>query len=276
MFVLDPGVIALLALAAVLYARAVRTLSRRGFHVPRLQQGFWWIGMALLATGLLGPTAAAADELFWTHMAEHLLIADIAAPFLIAGIRTPVFLFIPPRAILVIVARSGPLRRLGRFVTRPLVALPLSIATLWVWHFGPLFEAATREPAIHALQHQSFLLANFILWWPALEPARRPMPAPLWKVGYLLAGRMGSVLMGALFLVSNRAFYPDLYGETAPRHGLTVLADQQVGAGLMMVADVVIMLSVLAIFFAQAAAQGARKDEEQAALLAGRAGRSAT
>lgn len=273
MFVFDPAVIALLALLALLYLRAVRRLARRGYDVPRGQQAMWWLGMALLTGGLLGPTAATADELFWTHMAEHLMIADLSVPFLIAGIRTPVLLFMPPREILVLVARNRPLRAFGSFITRPLVALPVSIAIIWIWHLGPLFEAATRDPVIHALQHQSFLFANAILWWPALEPSKRPMPAPLWKVGYLLAGRMGSVMMGMLFLVSNRAFYPDLYSESASRHGLTALSDQQIGAGLMMVADVVIMLAVLAIFFAKAWAEGERADAEADAesAIAGRA-----
>lgn len=275
MFVFDPIVIALLALPAFLYLRAVKVLKGRGYRVPGLQQAFWWIGMALLTCGLLGPTAAAADELFWLHMAEHLMIADLAVPFLIAGIRTPVFLFMPPREILVLVARSSRLRRFGSLITRPLVALPLSIAILWVWHLGPLFTAATRSDAIHALQHQSFIFANLILWWPALEPSRRPMPAPLWKVGYLLAGRLGSVMMGALFLVSNRPFYADLYSESASRHGLTALADQQLGAGLMMVMDVIIMLAVLGIFFTQAAAEGERKDRA-AEGLRGRGSGSST
>lgn len=257
---LDPVVIALLALSAGLYQRAVIRLRGRGYVVPRLQQGFWWTGMALLAFGLLGPLAALAGELFWTHMAEHLLIADIAAPFLVAGIRTPVFLFMPPREILVLVGRNRPLRAIGRFVTKPLVALPLALFTLYFWHLGPLFTEATRNPVVHALQHQSFLLANIILWWPALEPSRRPMPADLWKIGYLLAGRMGAIMMGALFLVSNRAFYPELYSETAKQHGLTAISDQHLGAGLMMIADVIIMMTVLAIFFTQSAAENDRSE----------------
>ena len=265
---LDPVVIALLALSAGLYQHAVIRLRRRGYAVPRLQQAFWWIGIALLAFGLLGPLAAFAGELFWTHMAEHLLIADIAAPFLVAGIRTPVFLFMPPREVLVLVGRNRPLRAVGRFVTRPLVALPLALFTLYFWHLGPLFTEATRNPAVHALQHQSFLIANIILWWPALEPSRRPMPADLWKIAYLLAGRMGAIMMGALFLVSNRAFYPDLYGATAKQHGLSAVSDQHLGAGLMMMADVAIMMTVLAVFFAQAASQNdrleARNDERAA------------
>ena len=259
---LNPVVISLLLLGAGLYLRAVKRLSGRGYRVPRLQQASWWTGLGILTVGLLGPFAAAADELFWKHMAEHLLIADVSVPFLIVGIRTPVFLFMPPKEILVLVARTKLLRSVGGFITKPLVALPASTLILYAWHIGPLFEAATHNQVVHALQHQSFILANLILWWPALEPSKRPMPAELWKIGYLLAGRMGSILMGALFLVSNRAFYPDLYGESAARHGLTAASDQHIGAGLMMLTDVVVMLTVLAIFFTKAANEGARRDAE--------------
>ena len=270
---LNPILIVLLGLVAGLYQRAVIRLRRRGYSVPRLQQAFWWIGVSLLTFGLLGPPAAYSEELFWAHMGEHLMIADLAAPFLVAGIRTPVYLFMPPREILVLVARNHTLRSIGAFLTRPLVALPLSILILYAWHVGPLFTLATREPAIHALQHQSFLLANILLWWPALEPSKRPMPAELWKIGYLLAARMGSILMGAVFLVSRRAFYSDLYAEPAARHGLTALADQQIGAGLMMMTDVIMMLTVLGVFFVAAAADGERKDAARtAALLSSRDG----
>lgn len=256
----DPVVIALLALGAGLYARAVRRLAKRGYRVGRVQQACWWLGLACVGFGLLGPLAALSDKLLSAHMAEHLLVADIAAPFLLAGIRTPVGLFMPPRDLLVAAARSHPLRSFGRFITRPLVALPLYILVLYGWHLAPAFTTATQTPLVHALQHQSFLLANVILWWPAIEPARRPMPAPLWKAGYLLGARMASVLMGAVFLVSNRAFYSDLYSSSAPAYGYTALSDQQAGASIMMVTDVVMMLGILAFFFARAASEGAAKD----------------
>jgi putative copper resistance protein D len=257
---LDPVVILLLALSAGLYARAVRRLSRRGYSVPRLQQACWWTGLLLVGSGLLGPLAALSDKLLSAHMAEHLVIADIAAPFLIAGIRTPVGLFMPPRDVLVAVARNRPVRVIGQFVTKPLVALPLYVLVLYGWHLAPAFTSATETPLIHALQHQSFLIANLILWWPALEPSKRPMPAPLWKVGYLLGARMASVLMGAVFLVSNRPFYGNLYSTTAPDYGFTALSDQQVGASIMMVTDVIMMMAILAFFFARAASAGAAKD----------------
>ena len=263
---LDPGVVVLLLLVAGMYVRAVRRLSKRGYSTPWHQQTFWWIGMSLLTFGLCGPSAAYADQLFWAHMSEHLLIADLAAPFLLAGIRTPVGLFMLPKDVLVPLARSTILRRLGGFVTRPLIALPIYVFVLYAWHLGPAFEAATRDSAVHALQHQSFLLANLLLWWPAIEPNRRPMPAPLWKVGYLLAARMASVLMGALFLVSNRAFYADLYAPGDRLHGISPVLDQRIGASIMMITDVVIMMTTLVIYFALAAADGARQDARDDAL----------
>lgn len=256
----DPIIITLLLLGAGLYLRATRRLSKRGYTVPVVQKACWWLGLSLLAFGLLGPLAALSDELLSAHMAEHLLVADLCAPFLLAGIRTPVGLFMPPTALLKSAARNKPLRRLAGFVTKPIPAVIIYIAALYGWHLGPAFTGATTGNVMHALQHQSFLIANLILWWPALEPNRRPMPAPLWKVGYLLGARLASVLMGAFFLVSNRPFYGNLYGATAPQHGYTALSDQQLGGDIMMVADVVMMLAILGFFFARAAAAGAAKD----------------
>jgi cytochrome c oxidase assembly factor CtaG len=262
---LDPIVILLLALGAGLYIRAIVRLGKRGYKVSVGQQSLWWIGMALMTFGLVGPPAAYSDQLFWAHMTEHILIADLAVPFLLAGTRTPVGLFMPPKDLLVAVFRNRVLRRLGSFVTKPLVALPLSALVLYGWHLAPAFTNATQHPLIHALQHQSFILASVLFWWPAIEPNRRPLPAPLWKIGYILAGRMASILMGALFLVSNRPFYSGLYAKSDATFGITPLADQQIGASLMMTTDVIVMMTMLGIFFALAAKEHDRKERAESA-----------
>jgi cytochrome c oxidase assembly factor CtaG len=74
---------------------------------------------------------------------------------------------------------------------------------------------------------------------------------------------MASVLMGALFLVSNRAFYGDLYSATEAAHGISPVADQQIGASMMMVTDVVVMLVMLGIFFSLAAKEYDREEAAQ-------------
>src|ERR671932_708004 len=119
MFVLDPAGIALVAVLLALYGRAVAVLGWRGYRVPRAQQALWYSGVALMAIALLGPPDALADDLLSAHMGQHLLIADLAAPLLLAGARTPVLQFLLPRAVLVPLARTRWLRALFRTLRRP-------------------------------------------------------------------------------------------------------------------------------------------------------------
>lgn len=264
---LDPVVLAALLAPAALYVRAVRILRRRGVRVSHVQQGAWWIGMTLEVIGLVSPLDAYADQVLSAHMAQHLLIGDVAAPFLLAGIRSPVLVFLLPRPVLVALARRGALRRAFRFARRPLVALPIYIATIYGWHLAFLFEAALRHPAIHALQHQSFVAANLLLWWAVLEPKRRRMPGDLWKIAYIFAARMSTMFLGMGFVFAHGALYGGFYGERAMRYGFTPLGDQQTAGGMMMILDIVIMFLALCYFFWHAAAEGARTDAADRAVV---------
>jgi len=244
-FALDPGLLASLAVAEVLYVRAVRVLAARGVRVPRLQLAFWHAGMALWAVALLSPIGAGADDHLSLHMAEHLLIADLGAPLLLAGVRNPVLAFYLPRAALVPLARTGWLRRLFRWLRRPLVAVPVWILVLYGWHYGPLFEAATRHASVHALQHACFVGASVLVWWPALEPQRRRLRGELWKIGHIFAARLPGMFLGMVFLFARVPLYEGLYGDD--------LADQQIAGGMMMTLDILIVVFALCFFFWRAA-----------------------
>lgn len=90
------------------------------------------------------------------------------------------------------------------------------LVLLYGWHLSPFMEAAVRSDAVHALQHQSFVLGSILVWWPALEPHRR-----------------------------------ELRGES--RHGLTPVADQQLAGALMLSLDFFVVLFALSFFFWRAA-----------------------
>jgi putative membrane protein len=247
-FTFDPVVLALLLLAGWLYVRALEVLRRRRLHVGRGQQACWWIGIALLAIGLNGPVAAYDDELFSVHMAQHQLIGDLAAPFLLAGLRAPLLLFYLPRPALVLLARRRRLRGAFRVARRPLVALPLWVLTVYLWHLDALFTAALRHPLLHAVQHGCFVLANVLLWWPVIEPAHRRMGGQLWKIGYVFAARMSTMFLGMVFVFSRGILYADAYGR-GPREGIRALADQQTAGGTMMSLDIAIMFLAACWFF---------------------------
>ncbi|MBX5469297.1 MAG: cytochrome c oxidase assembly protein [Thermoleophilaceae bacterium] len=262
MVVFDPGVIAVLAISIGLYQRAVRVLGRRGYQVPRGQQACWYAGVACLAVGLLGPPDALADELFTAHMGEHLLIADIGGPLLLFGMRTPVLVFLLPRQLLVPLARFHALRRVFRFARRPLVAIPIFMVVLYGWHLAAPFDAALRHDSLHALQHISFVGASMLVWWSAIEPQRRHMPGELWKIGYILGARLVSMFL-AMALIFSRSPWYHAYGDLPREHGFSPLTDQQVGGGMMLGLDLLVMMFALSFFFWSAAREQDRLDEQQ-------------
>lgn len=244
----DPVIVALLLLSGGLYVRALGVLQRRGLRISAWQQTAWWIGWALLAVGLLGPPDANDDRVLTLHMAQHLLIGDLAAPFLLLGLRSPLLLFYLPRPALVLLARQRWLRRAFRVLRRPLVALPLYVITVYAWHYSSLFESAVRHPVLHAFQHGAFMAANLLLWWPVIEPQRRRMGGQLWKIGYLFAARMSTMFLGMVFLFARGILYAGVYGR-GMREGISPRADQQAAGGMMMTLDIVIMAVTACWFF---------------------------
>lgn len=263
-----------LILAETLYVRAVRTLGRRGVRVPRGQIALWHLGLGLQAIALLSPLAGLADELLSAHMAEHILLADLGAPLLLAGVRNPVLGFFLPRGVLVPLARSR-LRPLFRTLRRPLVALPVYAVVLYGWHIGFAFEGAVRHDVVHAAQHVSFVFAGVLVWWPALDPKRRQLRGELWKIGHILAARMIGMFIGMAFVLIRHPIYAGAYG-TGDRRGISALADQQTAGAMMVAVDILIMLFALAFFFWQAARQHDRDEAAEAARSAPPARAAAT
>jgi hypothetical protein len=266
----EPGVLAWLVVVEALYVRAVRLLRGRGATVPRGQVVCWHVGIALQVLGLLSPIGGHADRLLSAHMAEHLLIADLAAPFLLAGPAdagppAPV-----PPAVLVPLARRHRLRAVLRRMRRPLVAIPVYVAVLYSWHAGPLFEAAVRSSLVHALQHASFIAVGVLVWWSVLEPHKRRMtgravedPAHPRRADGGDADRHGvrgdphAAVRGRL-RTGDRAL------------GFSALGDQQTAGGLMISVDILIMVCALAWLFWRASEEDTRaRDADPAAAGSG-------
>jgi len=248
-FSFDPAVIVLLVTATALYVRAVRVLGRRGQEISTLQQVSWHSGVLISAIGLLGPVDGLGEDLLSAHMAQHLLVADFAAPLLLIGVRTPVLQHMLPRAAMVSLGRARRLRAVLAHLRSPLVAIALYVLVLYGWHLTFMFEAALGNGLVHALQHQSFLAVSVLVWLPALEPARRRLRGELWKIGHIIGARVAGMFLGMAFVIMRSPAYEGAYGNASSEHGLTPLFDQQVAGGLMLVVDVAIMLTALAFFF---------------------------
>ncbi|MFL5947893.1 MAG: cytochrome c oxidase assembly protein, partial [Gaiellaceae bacterium] len=116
MWQLEPLQVAPLVVGAIAYARRAGHLARRGRPVPLRRQAWFATGLALLAVALATPIDRIGEQdLFWVHMVQHLLIADLAAYCVVRGLTGPLL-----RPLLAL-----PLVGSLRVLAHPLLALPL-------------------------------------------------------------------------------------------------------------------------------------------------------
>jgi putative copper resistance protein D len=258
----DPGPLLLIAALAALYVRAVAVLRRRGRRTSRWQQASWWTGLAVTTAGLVGPVDTLSEDLLSAHMVQHLLIADLAAPLMLMGIRTPVLQNLLPPAILRPLARERWLRSFFRTLRQPLVAIPVFVVSLYTWHFAFAFEAALRHPWIHAFQHLCFVGGAALVWWPVIEPDKARLRGELWKAGHVLAARFLGMMIAIAFILTPHALYTGVY-DPHTRRGIGAVADQRLAGGIMMILDILAFMGVLSFFFWRAAADYDRDERER-------------
>jgi putative copper resistance protein D len=262
-FSFDPGVFVYLAIGVTLYVRAVRIARGRGLEVTTFQQCAFYGGVALWAIAIFSPVHSLSEDLLSAHMAQHLLIAELGAPFILVGLRAPVIYFFLPKPAMVWLAHRGTLRRVMRKLTTPLGAIATYALILYGWHYAPAFEAALHNPFVHALQHESFFLIAILVWIPALEPTRRRLRGELWKAGHIIGARMTGMFLGMAFIAMRSPAY-DWYVGRTEQHGLRPLEDQQIAGGLMVSLDVAIILFAVAFFFFRSGQDHDRAEAAQA------------
>jgi cytochrome c oxidase assembly factor CtaG len=241
--------LAALGVLAVAYGVRARTLARRGTPVGMTRPALFAAGLGVLAFALASPFADVAEgDLFVAHMAQHMLLLDVAAPLLLLGLTGPLL-----RPVLAAVPTG-----LLRPVTHPWVALPVAFALFVGWHLPVLFDAAVRHEPVHVLEHVSFLVAGLLAWLPLLET----LPAPAWfgagaKLGFLVAWRLGQTVLGNVLLWAPAPLY-GVYAS-APAGGLDPLADQRLAAALMMGEGMVVFLALAVWLGARALSDAARR-----------------
>ena len=243
-----------LPLVALCYAAAyltrARTLARRGAPVPGWRIACFVGGLVLVVVALAPPVDDAADDLLVAHMAQHLLLADLAALALVLGLTGP---------LLAPVLRIRFFDRL-RVLTHPVVAASLWALDLYLWHTPFLYQAALHHDLVHALEHACFLAFGMLLWMPLFGP----LPKPEWfgnfaKLVYIVVVRLTGSVLANVLLWDTVVLYPFYRGG----HGISAASDQSAAGALMMIEESVLTIALFGWLFVRAA----RESEERQELL---------
>lgn len=235
----------LLALASYLAIYLYRWRTARAEGGPRAAGGWrlasFCAGLVVLWLGLGSPIDGLGERLFVFHMAQHLLLADLATVLLLLGM-TKVILR-PATARLQRVER-----RLG-VLAAPVTGLVIYVGTLWVWHFPALYELGLENPTLHPIQHFSIFAAALTFWWFLLAPIRprRPLRG-MAIVFYVVAAKLLTGALAALLTWAPVFFY-DYYARQPRYWGLSPEEDQALAGGLMMTMDSFVLTIAMVVLF---------------------------
>jgi cytochrome c oxidase assembly factor CtaG len=233
------------------YYTRYQTLAKQGRPAPGWRLACFTAGLVVLVIALSPPVDEISDDVFAAHMAQHLLIGDIAALLLVIGLTGPI---LQPVLHLHWVERLRPL-------TNPVPALGLWALNFYLWHLPFLYEAAYRNELVHALQHLTFLCFGALMWMPLFGP----LPKPAWfgnfaKLGYIIVVRLLGTLLGNVFAWSGTVFYT-FYRAGEAKHGLGALDDQSIAGAVMMIEQSILTIFLFGWLFMRAAAEGEQKQE---------------
>ena len=234
--VFEPLQIAGLTAFGAAYGIRAANLARDGRPVPTWRIVSYFSGVLLIAIAFVSPLAHMGSELVTAHMIQHLLIGDIAALLIVLGLT---------RSVLQPVMALKAFDRL-RFLTLPLIALPLWIANLYIWHIPALYDGTVTSEWVHALQHACFISFGILMWMPVVGP----LPVPSWfgggaQVGYTIVARLAGAGLGNILMWSGVALYA-AYEPGQEYWGIAPVTDQGTAGVIMMVEGGLVTLGVLA------------------------------
>ena len=231
---LDPGLV-YVALAAALYLLGSRGRDR---PAPRQSAAFFG-GLLTVIVALDSPIDVWADQLFWAHMLQHILLLTVAPPLFLLGRPWPRMWRALPLGLRTSLARTLVRSRFTapvRTLARPLPAWLVFNGVIVGWHIPAAYDLTLRYGTVHVCEHAMFFFAGLLFWAHVIDPG--PLrPRLVWpaRIAYT-AGAMVVGWMIAIWLVLEpHAIYG--YYE-ALRHrpgGISALTDQQLAAGVMWV-----------------------------------------
>lgn len=237
---LDPPLLFVLGLSAVLYLGAARRVQRPDSPWPLRRSLAFLGGLGAVALALQSGLDGYAEQMLSIHMVGHLVLLLIAAPLLLAAAPVTLALRALSRAHargLAAILRGPTLGALGH----PITGLAMLGGAMLVTHLTPLFALALTHPLVHVAEHLLYLGAG-LLFWAVLIPPGPPVRRldGLRQVVYLLFGMPLMSVVGVILETDGAARYQE-YLAPARRLGISALSDQRLAGTLMWIAGTLLM-----------------------------------
>jgi len=206
--------------------------SQRRWPSDTIRRVAFDVAVILLLTVYITPLhTIAVHYLLSVHLLQNVVTAEWAPGLVVFALPSSV-------------ARDVRRFRVVRVLTHPLVALPLWLATYFVWHVPPIYDAALeRSGWLLDLEHLTYFLAGVLMWWPVVHGRYSDGVKAL----YLFAAFVLAAPLGLLLALLPRPIY-DFYKDAPQLWGLSDKTDQEIAGVTMAVEQAVVFFAVFAYF----------------------------
>lgn len=178
----------------------------------------------------------AEKYLFSVHMVQHVLLAMVFAPLIIAAM---------PNWLLSHFLEIPLVYRLMRAITHPVVALLVYNGVNAAWHLAGLYELVLYHHWVHIVQHIILVFTALMMWWPIVSPVPE-LPRLSWggQVVYIFLLLLVQLPLGGPIIFAEETFYK--FYVAAPRiTDMTPLEDQQLAGMVMLSGGMAVMIAYL-------------------------------
>jgi putative membrane protein len=216
------------------------------------------LGLLVIFIALVSPLNSFSHMLFTGHMAQHLLLALVAAPLLVLGL---------PAWLIEAALEVRSIRVVMKGLTNIFVTTFLFNGNLWLWHAQPILNAMMQNTYLHLLAQFLFLITGALFWWPLLTPATKALPSLniAAKLLYIFSNDMPMVLLSA-----GLTLMPPLYSVyiNNPTKLLDPAVDQHLGGALMWIPGSILFIVIASIIFLRWILDLEKKERAEAARMA--------
>lgn len=260
------------ALGAILLQRR-RGPAWRWWAAPTFVLG-WLVGLAAVLTPL---DTLGEDGSLSAHVAQHMILGDLAAPLLLIGLP-PAVQELAGRWYAQAVRGGGRAARSVRLALSPAGGLALWAVATYLWIAPPLHRLAIPDGFVHFLDHASFLAFGLLVWlaafdfrrgprvrdWESLKATLASCDLPWWgRHVYAMVSRLAMLpAVAVLWLGSTSAFYL----SSAPPPGDATQRQDQVRAASMMLGFEILLsgLAIVLAFIWVSVSEGRARDRRRA------------
>jgi len=261
-------------LLAVGYLAGLRRLRRRGDAWPVGRTIAWLCGCLVVLMATSSGIGRYAPAMFSVHMAQHMMLSMLAPILLVLGAPVTLALrALPPSGKgrpdgpreWILAAVHSPA---ARWLTNPLITLPLFVGSYYALYFSSLFETSLNEHWAHLAMNAHFLLVGWLFFWPLIgvDPSPRRLPAVA-RLGVVFASVPFHAFFGVALMSQNEIIGGSFYRGLSLPWVPDLMRDQQLGGGLTWASGELPLLLVVIVLLVQWSRhdeRSARRDDRRA------------